>query len=549
MLTAIGPAVLRVIVNTLIGGRAKQSVSVSLLLVFYVGSLWLARTINEIRELSFARARQRILRNLSEGLFAHLMHLPLRFHLDRKTGAVTETLDSGLAGLRSILHHLVFTYIPVLVELGTVLVVLLRVVAPGFLFLLFGAVAAYSIAFGCSVQPLNRSARRAMAARIDAAAVMTDGLLNYETVKYFCAETLVQRRVSSALSHAESESLGFCMRSALNGVVTSAIFAAFVGGTIFYASDEVRRGRMTLGDFVLVNTYALQVVRPIEMMGYANQGLSSGVAMLDRLVRLFREATEKSQSGQHLGSGPGTVEFEGISLSYGCHRQVLRSVSFGVAGGKVLGIVGRSGSGKSTIVRLLMRLLEPESGAILLDGIPIQLLSLRELRRVIAVVPQETMLFDETVRYNISLGCAEATLEQIQEAAGVAQLHDVIMNLPSRYDTVVGERGMKLSGGERQRISIARAVLKSPKIYVFDEATSSLDSRTEGEILRSLRAVALTSTTIVIAHRLSAVEYADEIVVLENGDIAERGTHGGLLRRNGIYAELWNAQGNRRVIG
>lgn len=543
VLTALSPVALKLIVDGLATHGRGWSVSPLALVTLYVLALWLARTANQVRQLVFAQAEQHIYRTLSERFFAHVMRLPLRFHLDRQTGGVSQTLDNGLQGLRLILHHLVFTCLPVAVQLTTVLLVLVDLVTLPFLLLFFGALACYVVAFAYSAAIITKMARNASAARVDATAAMTDALLNYETVKYFTAETLIQDRVARSLDRAESAWVGFYRHYALNGLVVAAVFAAFLAGTVFYATEEVRKGRMTVGDFVLVNTYMLQIVQPIEMMGYAMQGLSQGAAMLEKLAQLFREPTECGLGACKGGAtGPGSLEFQDVCLSYGGGRRVLSKVSFRVAAGHTLGIVGPSGSGKSTVVRLLMRLLEPESGRILLDGAPISDMALQDLRRSIAVVPQDTVLFDDTVRYNIAFGRADASPEGIEAAARIARLHDIVMTLPDRYDTLVGERGVKLSGGERQRVSIARAVLKSPRIYVFDEATSSLDSRTEREILSSLRTISRSSTTLVIAHRLSTVVHAEEIVVLENGRIAERGTHHSLLRRNGSYAALWKAQ-------
>lgn len=372
---------------------------------------------------------------------------------------------------------------------------------------------------------------------------MTDSILNYETVKYFTAESIVQEKVSQALSRTEIEWVGFYRQYAASGVGVATIFATFLAINVLYAAHEVQAARMTVGDFVLVNTYMLQVVRPVEMLGYAMQGLAQGVAMLDKMLALFRETPELQRTDDRLPlGGSGKLEFDAVSLSYRSNRSVLKCVSFRVPAGKTLGVVGASGSGKSTLVRLLMRLFEPDAGRILVDGVPISELSLPKLRQSIAVVPQDTVLFDDTIAYNIAFGRAGSTFEEIAAAARLAHLHDFIMSLPEQYDTRVGERGVKLSGGERQRVSIARATIKRPRIYVFDEATSSLDSHTEREILRNLQEVARDSTTLVIAHRLSTVVQADEIVVLDGGVIVEQGTHMALLRQKGRYAALWAAQ-------
>lgn len=549
VLTAIAPVALKLVVDRLTGQRGGGVVSPLLLGTLYVLALWLGRTANEARGLFFAQAEQRIFRTLSERLFSHLMRLPLRYHLERKTGAVTQTLDNGLEGMRIILHHLVFTYVPVAVELGTILVVLVDVVTPPFLFLFCGALLCYLAAFSYSAATITKAARSASSARVEASAAMTDGLLNYETVKCFTAEALVEGRVSGALGRSEAQWVVFHRRYALSGIVVAGIFAAFLAGTVFCATEEVLRRGMTVGDFVLINAYMLQIVRPVEMLGYGMQGLSHGVAMLEMLVQLLREPTETglwvgsvSGSGAAPPAGAGALEFEAVSVSYGPGRAVLTGVSFSIAAGRTLGIVGASGSGKSTIVRLLMRLLEPGSGRILLDGVAVADMRLEDLRRSIAVVPQDTVLFDDTLRYNIGVGRAGAGPQEIEAAARMARLQEYIVTLPEGYETLVGERGVKLSGGERQRVSIARAVLKSPRIYVFDEATSSLDSRTEQGILSSLRVISRRSTTLVIAHRLSTVVHADEIVVLEEGRIVERGTHQALLRENGRYAASWRAQ-------
>ena len=543
VLTALGPVALKLVVDGFTGQTKGTSVSPLLLIGLYVLSQWLARAIGEIRGLIYARAERRMFRALSERLFAHLMQLPLRFHLDRQTGAVSQTLDNGLQGYQMIQHHLVFTFLPVTAELGTIIVVLMRSAHPIFLVLFCGALVCYAAAFTYAAITLSGPAETASAAHVDANAAMTDGILNYETVKYFTAEAIVQEKVSQALWRTEAEWVRFFRRYAFNGLVVATIFAVFLGATILYAAHEVGGSRMTVGDFVLVNAYMLQVVRPVEMLGYAMQGLSQGVAMLKKMLALFRETPEPQRSDDRVPlGGPGELEFENVVLSYPSQRAVLKGVSFKIPAGKMLGIVGASGSGKSTIVRLLVRLFEPDSGRILLGGIPISALSLAKLRRSIAVVPQDTVLFNDTIGCNIAFGKALSAHEDIEQAAKLAHLHAFIMSLPDKYNTRVGERGVKLSGGEKQRVSIARAAIKRPRIYVFDEATSSLDSNTEREILRNLQEMSRFSTTLVIAHRLSTIVHADEIVVLENGTIVERGTHASLLRENGRYAALWQTQ-------
>jgi ABC-type transport system involved in Fe-S cluster assembly fused permease/ATPase subunit len=606
-MTALGPVALKLVVDGFAGQAKGQALSAVLLIGLYVFSQWLARTVGEIRSLVYAGAERRMMRTLSERVFAFVMYLPLRFHLERQTGAINQVLQNGQQGFQMISHTLVFTLLPVATELTTIVVVLHRLGQPAFLSLFCGAIVLYAATFTYAAATIRTEAKSASAAQVAANAVMTDAIINYETVKYFTAESVVQERVGRALVETEHGWVSFYRRYAYNGLYVATIFATFLAVTIMYAAHEVQAGRMTIGTFVMINTYMLQIVRPVEMLGYAMQSLSQGMAYLEKMIELFREKTEpmettapnsrvvahptplpqKSSSptllhddgeggsegrtstrtilhphplhrvervaakladeeihGERRGevSRPGEVIFDNVSLSYRPERKILDNVSFRLPAGKTLGIVGGSGAGKSTLVRLMVRLMEPDEGRVLLDGVAVSELPLSRLRGSIAVVPQDTILFNDTIGYNIAFGKAGSTQEDVVQAAKVAHLHDFIMRLPEGYDTKVGERGIKLSGGEKQRVSIARAAIKRPRIYIFDEATSSLDSHTESEILRALREISKTTTTIVIAHRLSTVVHADEIAVLDEGTIIERGTHTSLLRQNGRYAKLWQAQ-------
>jgi len=548
--TALGPVALKLVVDRFTGHsdtggnfRVAVGLSVVVLVGLYVLSQWLARTAGETRGLVYARAELRMTRLLSQRLFAHIMRLPLKFHLERQTGAISQALENGRNGYNMVLYTLVFTILPVAAELCTVVVVLSRLEQRAFLGLFSGAIVAYALVFWYSAVTVMEAARAASNSQIDATAVMTDSILNYETVKYFTAESVVEQRVSRALGETEDRWMAFSRRYAYNGLFIGSIFAGFLGVTILYAAREVQAGHMTVGTFVLVNTYMLQIVRPVEQLGYAMQQLSQGLALLGRVFELFRESPETSAgTAGSPPAGAGRLEFQQVGVSYRSDRVVLRDVNFTLPAGKTLGVVGGSGSGKSTLVRLLVRLMEPDAGRIFLDGTSVGELPLSWLRQAVAVVPQDTVLFNDTIAYNIAFGKEGSTQADVEHAARLAHLHEFILSLPDGYATKVGERGVKLSGGEKQRVSIARAAIKRPRIYVFDEATSSLDSNTEREIQKNLREIARFSTTVVIAHRLSTVVHADEIVVLDAGTIAERGTHAALLRQNGRYATLWAAQ-------
>ncbi len=550
-LTALGPVALKLVVDRFTTHAAGSwNVSLSVLIALYVGSQFFARSVGEIRAFIYARAERRTMRTLSERLFAHILRLPLRFHLERQTGAITQTLTNGLQGYQTVLHTLVFSLLPVTAELATIVTVLTRLSQPVFLLLFCGALLCYAAAFGYAARKTKKASRNASAAQVDANATMTDCILNCEVVKYFAAESVAQQRVGGALVRTEEESVRFYRQFAVNGLCVAVIYAAFLGCTMWYAVHEVAHGRISIGTFVLINTYMLQIVRPVEVVGYAVQSLSQGMAYLDKMLDLFHKESEViTPSDAAPVTGPGRLEFEQVGVSYRADRVILRDVSFRLQAGGTLGIVGASGSGKSTLVRLLTRLIDPDNGRILLDGVPIQELPLARLREAIAVVPQDTILFNDTIGYNIGLAKPGSAPGEIEEAAKLAHLHDFIAGLPDGYETRVGERGVKLSGGEKQRVSIARAAIKVPRIFVFDEATSSLDSGTEREILRNIKQLSLHCTTLIIAHRLSTVVHADQIVVLDCGVIVERGTHASLLERDGRYAALWRAQHQREEEG
>jgi ABC-type transport system involved in Fe-S cluster assembly fused permease/ATPase subunit len=504
-----------------------------------------------LRQLVHGTGVQRLSRRINDHLFGHIVHLPLRFHLDRKTGAIGQTISQGLSGCQILLQHAVFTFLPVLVEFIAIIAVLVHFQHSAYLWILGTAAIAYGYAFWRAAEQIAEPSRKVADAQSEAHATLTDSLLNYETVKYFHAEPTVCSRYDEKLAQRESAWKRVLRLKAWQSAGLNTIFAASMGASLGYAGYEVLHGTMTIGDFVLINTYVARLVQPLEAMGLAARDASQALAYLEKMLDMFREQPETDRGEVRLGGGrPGSIAFQDVTFSYKPDRTTLKGVSFEVPAGRTLGIVGASGSGKTSIIRLLFRLYEPDSGQICLDGVPIGHLPLAELRSAIAIVPQDTVLFNETLASNIAFGKIGATQDEIDAAVKLAHLDRFIAQLPEGLDTKVGERGLKLSGGEKQRVAIARAALKRPLIFVFDEATSSLDSRTEREILQNLVDVAKTSTTIVIAHRLSTVAHADEIVVLDRGVIVERGTHRQLLASDGAYAGLWRAQnGDAALVG
>lgn len=545
-LAALSPVVLKLIVDRLTNPNALDVtyLLVGSLALAYAASQWLSRFFGELRSLIMGRADQRLHRNLSLRLFKHVMALPLRFHLDRRTGALSQTLTNGLLGYRMLVQHLVSTVLPVVMEIATMSVVLLVLGQPVFLGIIAVTLSCYAAAFAVGALRLTHPARAISSAHIEANALLTDSIINYETIKSFSAEPRMHQRMDEAFAQTESRWAQFFSRKAMNGVIVGTIFAASLGTSVYVAANEVRQGRMSLGDFVLVHAYMLRVFQPMEMLGFALRDIAQGVAFIEKMIEVFRQEPEQASSRETraLPSGRGELRFEGISFSYDAERSILKDVSFKVPAGQTVAIVGPSGSGKSSLVRLLVRFWEPDDGRILIDGIPVSTVSGAALRAEIAVVPQDTVLFNDTIAYNIAMGSAECTKEDVEEAAKLAHIHDFIAARPEGYNTLVGERGLKLSGGEKQRVAIARAALKRPRIFVFDEATSSLDSKTEQKILRNIDEVSRGTTTLVIAHRLSTIAAADEILVLEEGRIVERGTHKDLLLLGGKYQTMWNTQ-------
>jgi ATP-binding cassette subfamily B protein len=535
------------------GAEPGATLGPTVLLLVYIAALWISRSLGEARWFLFGTADQRLHRRLSRRLLAHIIDLPMAFHLDRKTGALNQTLVQGLMGYRILMNHLVFTVLPVLVEVVIIGVVLAALLRLEFLGILGVSVVAYAVVFALGAKRIIGPAREVSTSQIEAHATMTDSILNAETVKCFNAEAQIQDRYDGALAETERRWSLFYWRKSENGLLAALVFALSLGAAMLLGAVRVRQGVLSVGDFVALNAYMLQIVRPLETLGAAFRDIAHGAAFIEKMMALMGREREVERStvpnlsliegGERRADGAaGALEVRELSFSYHPGRPVLENIDFAIRPGETVAVVGKSGAGKSSLVRLLMRFYDPASGDIRLNGQSIRDLPLDDVRRAIAIVPQDTILFNDTIAYNIGFGRRGEGLADIERAARFAHIHERIMEMPDGYDTIVGERGLKLSGGEKQRVSIARAVLKQPQLFIFDEATSSLDAKTEQTILDNLIEVSRGMTTLIISHRLSMVAHADEILVLEAGRIIERGRHDELLEKNSAYAAMWRTQ-------
>lgn len=538
------PVLLKEVIDALDRSRHAQIALPVLLLVLY-GLLRAGVSLfNEIRDSLFARVRHGAMRHISIKTIAHMHRLSLRFHLDRKTGEITRDLERGTRSVSSLLNYLVFSIIPILVEVSLIAIVLLVNYSAWFAVITFATVAVY-IAATVLITEWRMKFRVTMN-QMDstASSQAVDGLLNYETVKYFDNEALELQRYSQTLRKWEDAAVkSQTSLSALN-VGQGSIIAIGVTLIMLLAAREVVAGSMTLGDLVLVNALMIQMFIPLNFLGVVYSQLKHALSDMDRMFKLLEiqpEITDKPDA-RPLQIDKAVIEFRDVSFHYNADRPILKNISFKIDAGEKLAVVGASGAGKSTLVRLLFRFYEVNAGQILIDDQDIRDVTQSSLRANIGIVPQDTVLFNESIYYNIAYARPGATGEQVRQAAKTANIHDFIESLPQGYDTLVGERGLKLSGGEKQRVAIARTVLKNPPILVFDEATSSLDSTSEKNILAALKEVASHHTTLVIAHRLSTISDADRILVMERGEIREQGSHQELLALGGHYADMWNLQ-------
>ncbi len=537
------PLVMKGIVDSL---DAKQQILVlPLALLGMYGLLRLSTTLfAELRDIVFVRVAKRAIRRVALQVFQHLHALSLRFHLERQTGGVTRDIERGTRGISTLLSYMLFSIIPVILEFGLVAAVLLAKFDWRFPAVTFGAVAIY-IAFTFSITEWRMDIRR-RANELDSKANTRaiDSLLNYETVKYFNNEEFEARRYDENLRKYESAEVKNEASLGLLNIGQSLIIAVAVTLLMILAAGGVVDGKLTLGDLVLVNGLLIQLYIPLNFLGMVYREIKQSLTDMDRMFRLLRENREIADKpgAPDLMLNGARVAFEHVDFHYDANRQILHDVSFEIPAGGTVAVVGASGSGKSTLARLLYRFYDVQRGRITIDGQDIREVAQKSVRAAIGIVPQDTVLFNDTIYYNIAYGDTEATREQVIEAARSAHIHDFIASLPDGYDAMVGERGLKLSGGEKQRVAIARAILKNPGLLIFDEATSALDSKSERAIQEELARIAADRTTLVIAHRLSTIVDADQILVMERGRIIERGTHRELLALGGTYAQMWALQ-------
>jgi len=537
------PLVLKEVVDGLDPSRAVVAVPFALLLAY--GLLRLSTTLfGELRDVVFVPVTQRAIRRLALSVFRHLHSLSLRFHLERQTGGVSRDIERGTNGVSTLLSYMLFSIVPVILEFMLVAAVLFARFDWRFVAVTFTAVACY-IAYTFAVSEWRIGIRR-QANELDSRANTRaiDSLLNYETVKYFNNEEYEARRYDENLRSYETAAVKSEASLGLLNVGQSFIIAIAVTVLMILAAEGVAAGSLTLGDLVLINGLLIQLYIPLNFLGMVYREIKQARIDMDRMFRLLDEnrEIEDRPGAAPLPAGGAIIRFDRVSFSYDGKRPILHEVSFDVPTGKKVAVVGASGAGKSTLARLLYRFYDVNAGAVRINDADIRDVMQSSLRAAIGIVPQDTVLFNDTIYYNIRYGRPDASREEVIAAAQAAHIHDFIESLPEGYEAKVGERGLKLSGGEKQRVAIARAILKSPRILIFDEATSALDSKSEKSIQAELNRIARGHTTLVIAHRLSTVMDSDQILVLDRGRITERGTHRELLDRGGSYAQMWALQ-------
>jgi ABC-type transport system involved in Fe-S cluster assembly fused permease/ATPase subunit len=522
---------------------AVVAVPIALILAYGAARV-LAQALGEIRDAIFAPVAQRAIRNLALDVFGHLHALSLRFHLERQTGGLSRVIERGTQGMEFLIRFTTFNILPTLLEILMVGAILWHLYDWRFTAVTLGVIAAY-IVFTISLSEWRiKFVRRMNDADTEANAKAIDSLLNYETVKYFGNEAHEARRYDVGRRRYEIAAIRSARTLSLLNVGQGGLIAVGLAIIMVMAGQGVVDRTMTVGDFVAVNAFLLQLYAPLNMLGFAYREIRSALVSMEQMFGLLDVAEEVADKpgAAALAVSGGEIVFDHVDFHYDKSRPILHDVSFRVAPGNTVAIVGSSGAGKSTISRILFRFYDVAGGSVRIDGQDIRGVTQASLRAAIGVVPQDTVLFNDTIFYNICYGRPDCTREEVEQAARLARIHDFIVGLPQGYESQVGERGLKLSGGEKQRVAIARTILKNPRILLFDEATSALDTRTEQEIQHSLEEVSRGRTTVVIAHRLSTIINSDEIIVLDRGRVAERGRHGELLAKAGLYADMWARQ-------
>jgi ATP-binding cassette, subfamily B, heavy metal transporter len=512
--------------------------------IAYGGMRILMAALTQARDGIFAKVAMNAVRRLAYRTFEHMHQLSLRFHLERKTGGLTRVLERGRNAIETIVRMVIMQLVPTIIELALIVVVLLYQFDWRYVVVVLVVVALY-MAYTYQATEWRINIRRRMNdSDTEANVKAIDSLLNYETVKYFVAEEREARRYDRAMARYEEASVQAYVSLAVLNAGQATIFTIGLATVMVMCAYGIKDGTKTIGDFVMINAMMIQLYQPLNFMGMVYREIKQAVIDIEKMFAILRLDPEiKDKPGARpLVVARGAIRFENVSFAYEPDREILQGVTFEVPAGHRVAVVGPSGAGKSTISRLLFRFYEVSGGRISIDGQDIRDVTQKSLRSAIGVVPQDTVLFNDTIRYNIRYGRWEASDAEVEEAARLAQIDDFIRRSPKGYDTEVGERGLKLSGGEKQRVAIARTILKAPPILLLDEATSALDSHTERDIQDALERVSENRTTLVIAHRLSTIVGADEIIVLDQGVIVERGTHHQLLARGGLYASMWNRQ-------
>ena len=519
-------------------------------IVAYGSARALAQAFGELRDYFFAKVSRHTQRIVALETFRHLHSLSLAFHLGRQTGGLSRVIERGTSGIATLLSFMLFNILPTFLEIALVSIILWTAFGWSFALITFVTIVCY-IGYTLSVTDWRVKFRRTMNQRdSEANNKAIDSLLNYETVKYFVNEAHERSRYDRSLEAYETAAVKSQTSLSLLNIGQGVIIALGLIAVMAMSAREVGEGRMTVGDFVLVNTYLIQLYLPLNFLGFVYSQTKQSLVDMDKMFELLNVAQDvrDKESARELEVSGGEIVFEDVGFSYQADREILKGVSFRVPPGRKVAIVGPSGAGKSTISRLLFRFYDVTSGSISIDGQDIRDVKQDSLRRAIGIVPQDTVLFNDTIGYNVQYGNPGATFDEVRGAARSAAIDSFVEKLPLKYETLVGERGLKLSGGEKQRVAIARTILKNPRILLFDEATSALDSHTEREIQKSLKEVSTNRTTLVIAHRLSTVVDSDEILVLKDGEIVERGRHQALLALGGEYASMWARQAEARQV-